>query len=242
FSYISFYFDYNTTGDADLQFDDLIVFEEENTLKAEPTNHATSFSATSTSVEKVDLSWTDASSVTLPDSYLILANDDNSFSVPSDGTAQSDDTDLSDGSAVLNISQGTQSASFSGLNPNTQYYFEIYSYTNSGSNINYKTDGTVPSDNATTLEAPDLVLNEIFADPATDITGDANGDGTRDSADDEFIEFVNTGSSDLTITGWTVEVGGSTEHTFTDPTVLSPMQGIVIFGGGTPTGDFGNSE
>jgi len=229
----------NNAGSEAITFDNVLV--EVFSLKGEPTNQASTFSASSSSIENVNLSWTDASSGTLPDSYLILANDDNSFSAPSDGTSQSDDTDLSDGTGVLNIAQGTESASFSGLNSNTQYYFEIYSYTNSGSDIDYKTD-SAPTANATTLEAPDLVLNEIFADPATDLTGDANGDGTRDASDDEFLEFVNTGSSDLTITGWTVDVGGSTEHTFTDPTVLSPMQGIVIFGGGTPTGDFGNSK
>ena len=36
-----------------------------------------------------------------------------------------------------------------------------------------------------------LVINEVHADPAGDITGDANGDGVRDVSDDEFIEFVN---------------------------------------------------
>ena len=35
-----------------------------------------------------------------------------------------------------------------------------------------------------------LIINEIHADPAADLPGDANGDGIRDAGDDEFIEFV----------------------------------------------------
>ena len=34
---------------------------------------------------------------------------------------------------------------------------------------------------------PPLVINEILADPAGDISGDANHDGIRDGADDEFV-------------------------------------------------------
>ncbi|HEV2885232.1 MAG TPA: hypothetical protein VGW36_10260, partial [Pyrinomonadaceae bacterium] len=41
----------------------------------------------------------------------------------------------------------------------------------------------------------DIVINEFLADPpgsaASDLQGDANHDGTRDSGDDEFVELVN---------------------------------------------------
>ena len=50
----------------------------------------------------------------------------------------------------LNILQGVQHASFGSLPSNKTYYFKIYPYTNSGALINYKTDGTAPSANATT--------------------------------------------------------------------------------------------
>jgi hypothetical protein len=39
---------------------------------------------------------------------------------------------------------------FTGLPSNSHYWFAIYPYTNSGTLINYKTDGTAPSANATT--------------------------------------------------------------------------------------------
>ncbi|MFL2991221.1 MAG: hypothetical protein ACJZZ7_05110 [Cytophagales bacterium] len=38
-----------------------------------------------------------------------------------------------------------------------------------------------------------LFITNLHIDPASDITGDANGDGTRDaSKEDEFVELVNT--------------------------------------------------
>lgn len=89
--------------------------------------------------------------------------------------------------------------------------------------------------------APSVVINEIHADPASDLSGDANGDGTRDSGDDEFVELVNTGAGALDISGWTLSDGVSTRHTFPAGTVLAAGQAIVVFGGGTPTGAFGAS-
>jgi hypothetical protein len=42
-----------------------------------------------------------------------------------------------------------------------------------------------------------LVINEVHYDPANDLPGDANGDGNRDYAEDEFIEFYNSSSESL---------------------------------------------
>lgn len=209
-----------------------------SSVKAEPANHVTTFSATG-SINSVDLSWTDAAGSPKPDAYLIKASDSGFGSItdPADTNSEPDDADLSDGSGILNVSYGVESASFSGLNETTTYYFKIYSYTNTGSDIDYKTDGTIPQDDATTLDTPDIVLNEILSDPDED----ANGDGNFSTDDDEFLEFVNTGNSDLDITNWTVEDATSTTHTFENPTVLKSHQAIVVFGGGTPTGDFGGA-
>src|SRR5262249_7623431 len=38
---------------------------------------------------------------------------------------------------------------------------------------------------------PTLIVNEVLADPPAGSDGDANHDGTRDAAQDEFIEIVN---------------------------------------------------
>lgn len=101
--------------------------------------------------------------------------------------------------------------------------------------------GAINSDNVSIIESGALVVNEFQADPAGDITGDANGDGVRDSSDDEFIEFVNTGSVDIDLSNWTVNDNTFTNHTFADNTILGVNEALVLFGGGTPTGTFGGA-
>ncbi|MEP2510865.1 MAG: lamin tail domain-containing protein [Reichenbachiella sp.] len=89
-----------------------------------------------------------------------------------------------------------------------------------------------------------LIINEIHADPASSTPGDANGDGVRDAADDEFIELVNTGSGDLDISGYEIFDTNSSvlsRHVFPASTVVPAGGAIVVFGGGSPTGSFGNS-
>ena len=86
-----------------------------------------------------------------------------------------------------------------------------------------------------------LIINEVHYDPASDITGDANGDGTRDSAQDEFIEFYNNSSASLDISGYTLSDGSELRHTFPASTIIPANKFLVVFGGGTPTGSFGGS-
>ncbi|GAC21492.1 ExeM/NucH family extracellular endonuclease [Paraglaciecola arctica] len=86
-----------------------------------------------------------------------------------------------------------------------------------------------------------LVINELLDDPANDLPGDANGDGTRDSSDDEFVELVNISGSDLDITGWSIADGASTRHVFPQGSVVPADCAIVVFGGGEPTGVFGGA-
>ncbi|MCP4544459.1 MAG: ExeM/NucH family extracellular endonuclease, partial [Chloroflexi bacterium] len=88
---------------------------------------------------------------------------------------------------------------------------------------------------------PALVINEFLADPASGLAGDANGDGTRDSSQDEFIEIVNNSDADLDISGGTLEDGFSVRHTFPANTIVPANCAIVVFGGGTPTGAFGGT-
>ena len=86
-----------------------------------------------------------------------------------------------------------------------------------------------------------LVINEFHADPASDISGDANGDGTRDSSEDEFVELVNTGDTEIDLSGWTVSDGASLRHTFPSGSVIEAGCAAVVFGGGTPQGVFGGA-
>ena len=91
-------------------------------------------------------------------------------------------------------------------------------------------------------EELNLVINEIHADPASDLTGDANGDGTRSATQDEFVEIINVNTSDADLSGVTISDGVSTRHTFAEGTILAAGAAIVVFGGGTPTGDFGGAQ
>lgn len=80
-------------------------------------------------------------------------------------------------------------------------------------------------------------INEVLADPASDITGDANRDGIRDSADDEFIELVNCNSVPIDLAGWKLSDLTSVRHTFPDSgMVVQPGEYVTVFGGGDPTG------
>jgi len=90
----------------------------------------------------------------------------------------------------------------------------------------------------TTPTTPTITINEIHADPDATIAGDANGDGTRNSGQDEFIEFVNTGSTAADLGGYTISDGASLRHTIPTGTVIAPGEVLVVFGGGTPTGTF----
>lgn len=87
-----------------------------------------------------------------------------------------------------------------------------------------------------------LIINEVHYDPASDdITGDANGDGARDSAEDEFIEFYNDSNASLDISGYTISDGAELRHTFPASTIIPANKMLVVFGGGNPTGSFGSS-
>ena len=206
------------------------------TLKVEPSNHPTSLSASS-SYQSIEITWTDAATGSqAPDGYLILGETDATIIDPSDGTAVSDDTDATGNAVAKNITHGSGgSYTFSSLTSSTTWYFEIFAYTNSGTDIDYKTDGTIPTANATTGVAPVFVINEILADPDA-TNGDANGDGVVSNTDDEFVEIVNRSGYSVDISNWVISDGYSDRHTVTDGTTIGDGVALVVFSGGTPTG------
>lgn len=85
-----------------------------------------------------------------------------------------------------------------------------------------------------------VVINEVLADPpSSDDAGDANGDGTRDGNQDEFVEILNTGLRPINISGWQLsdsKPGSRGPFAFPDTTWIDPGEYIALFGGGTPTG------
>ncbi|UCD09617.1 MAG: lamin tail domain-containing protein [Dehalococcoidales bacterium] len=107
----------------------------------------------------------------------------------------------------------------------------------------YGTFKMLPRDDDDIILSPPLVpliINEILADPASGLSGDANGDGIRHYSQDEFIEIVNNSEYDINVSGWTLSDSYSVRHVFPAGTIISADCAIIIFGGGTPTGLFGN--
>lgn len=187
----------NSAGDA---YGEELSF---TTLKAEPSLHVTSFTAGTTTASSIPLTWTDAAKVT-PDGYLIKGSDVGYTSIiaPTDGVPETN------GLLVRNVTQGTQNYTFTGLNYNTPYYFQIYPYTNSGTGIDYKTDGTVPQTTATTQNM--TVLNP----------GDIAILGMQVDTPDQFafITFVDIAAGTevrFTDNGWTGTALNTTEGTLT---------------------------
>jgi len=87
---------------------------------------------------------------------------------------------------------------------------------------------------------PLLIINEVLYDPPSGIEGDANGDGNREAQEDEFIEFVNLGGA-LDLSGYTVHDNAQERHVFPQGTIIPSGGVLVLFGGGNPTGTFGNA-
>jgi hypothetical protein len=87
-----------------------------------------------------------------------------------------------------------------------------------------------------------LRIDEILADPPDGSRGDANADGARDPAEDELVEIVNAGTTPLCLTGWTLGDASQAErHVFPLGAALPPGRKILVFGGGVPTGRFGDA-
>ena len=115
-----------------------------------------------------------------------------------------------------------------------------------------KTEDVVPIDNTidSTITIDTIyygfVLNEVLYDPPANALGDANGDGNRHFDEDEFVEFVNSSATSLDISGYKLYDAdrlsiNTANHEFPANTILNPGQAVVVFGGGTPTGNFGGS-
>ena len=87
---------------------------------------------------------------------------------------------------------------------------------------------------------PLIIINEVLYDPPSGNAGDANGDGTREAQEDEFIEFYNMGGQ-IDISGYTISDAAQERHVFPSGTVLPANGVLVLFGGGNPTGSFGGA-
>ncbi len=96
----------------------------------------------------------------------------------------------------------------------------------------------VPTAGTCPVPAPEppetlVVINELLADPPSDMVGDANGDGVRDPVEDEFIELVSRAAVPVDLAGWSISDSYAVRFVFPDGAVLLPGRAILVFGGGT---------
>jgi endonuclease I len=112
---------------------------------AEPDNYPTGLSY-SVNATDVTVSWLDAiAGAQSPTGYLLIGYDNDNYFLPIDGEVYPDDADISDGAVVVNVPYaGPDSYVFNNAAPGILYYFTMYSYNGSGSEINYKINEPLP--------------------------------------------------------------------------------------------------
>ncbi len=156
-----------------------------------------------------------------------------------------DADDDNDGICDPTVQEGTQSCEYAaGETDNCHFEWNPEQEDTDG-------DGTGDAcEVATALAvAGDFVVHEVLYDPPADdpetaaLEGDANGDGARpDSYEDEFVELVNKSGHAVSIEGCRLKVKTTVKVTLTNTTAVPAKGGVLIFGGGNPTGSFGGSQ
>ena len=148
----------------------------------EPSNYPTNFTATVDETD-VTLVWTDAAGTQLPSRYLVLASTGN-ITVPTDGTP------VADGVLTKNVPFGVRSVQFEGLESGTTYHFAIFPYTNSGANIDYKTDGSYPTTDATTENVDYLIFEDFNEGLGVFTPYNAYGDQQWETGTNQGVTFA----------------------------------------------------
>jgi PKD repeat protein len=189
------------------------------TIFPEPTNYPTGFTAVITGLV-ADITWIDAVGGQLPGHYLVKASNQNNIIAPVDGVTETDDADLSDGSGAINVLYGDEFCTFFRLDGDTTYFFKIYPYTNTGSNVNYKTDGNPPSAQGSTP----------FEINVTDFEDDTFGSwDTISVASDKYWDVVNFPGAHGT--SFFAQMNGFGEDVASNDWLISPSLNLNNFNG-----------
>ncbi len=140
-------------------------------LADEPTYYPKGFSNFSPTLTdtSITVKWADTNGTVLASGYLLVGSAFSTISDPVDGVVYSDDTNLNDGLAKVNITYSApDSFRFGGLSSATSYYFKIWPYNGNGSQRKYKTTNfpiSLYMNFTTTGSAPSfpsIVVNEYF--------------------------------------------------------------------------------
>lgn len=185
-------------------------------IKPEPSNPASGFILTSASTTEntLAMTWSNNDGAQVADGFLIKASaGSNTISDPLDGAEETL------GTLIQKIPYGTTSATFSGLNASTTYYFQIYPYTNSGTDIDYLETGK-PTLSGTTTAAPITVTIAEQSFEGTGWTYTANpiafsvGSDVWNEVDNTFHSFgtiPSSGSKFWGVTDLANTYGGTAE-------------------------------
>jgi len=128
------------------------------TLSIEPSANADSLKANAVSAYQINLSWKVSAGAT---GYIIIQRvGSDPTGLPMNATSYAVGDTIGNGTVAALITSGTiSSASITGLTAATSYHYSILSYAWDGSHpgtYKFKTNGTIPTINATTLTGPQL--------------------------------------------------------------------------------------
>jgi hypothetical protein len=127
----------------------------------EPTNQVTNFAKGTVTTAGIPLTWTAAAAGSqAPTGYLVKLNTGTVVD-PVDGTDPANITAVTDNAANRKVTTGsaTSTTTFTGMVAGTMYNYKIYSYSNTGTNINFNTT-SAPAINVATL--PNAVTAGTF--------------------------------------------------------------------------------
>ncbi len=140
-------------------------------VKTAPSNHITLLTSTLINPfsNTIMLNWNDATGTNLPDAYLIKGSNVSyaAISNPIDGVLPSVDL------FTKKVNQGIKTVTFTGLNSSTFYYYKIFPYTNTGTDVKFKIDGVVPTISLNTI------ANGSMIDPLSCMEAIQNNSGTN---------------------------------------------------------------
>ncbi len=208
----------------------------------EPANHVTEFQVDSVKSNTIYLSWTGAVGDPLPQSYLLVGRTESgTYPDVVDATPLQNDHDWSDGQAAYNTAHrdGKNTLTVEELESEITYYFKIYPYTNSGSDIDYKTDGAVPEVSTTTTAVPVLSIADIQISDERDISVKTSGIVTAVSGSNFFIQDASAPWSGINIhapdhsvsRGDEVRVSGTVQEYF-DLTEITDLSELTVLSTG----------